>query len=313
MVPEAHDAGSPLISVCIPVHQGGVHLERAVRSILDQDVDGLELVVRDNGSTDGSADVVRGFDDPRVRLERTETTVPMAENWARTVALATGEFVKVVCADDVLAPGALRTQIGALRADPGLALAAGRTDMIDAENRVLFAGRHLPRALLGTRTESEVCRAVVRHGGNPIGPPAAATFRRAHFEAVGGFRPELVFCMDLDLWVRLCAMGGLHGDRRTGASFRVHPGSASAATSREQFAMQREFTRRLAARTDAGVRPVDRAAGVVGRYGAMARRHALFAYGTLRRDRAATATVTATTPVAGADPAPATPGPSPRP
>lgn len=285
MASEPRDAGSPAISVCIPVYQGGVYLERAIRSVLDQDVDGLELVVRDNGSTDGSAEVVRGFDDPRIRLERAETTVPLEENWARTVALATGEFVKIVCADDVLAPGTLRSQTEVLRADPTLALAAGRTDMIDAEDRVLFTGRHLPRPLLGTRSETEVCRAVVRHGGNPIGPPAAATFRRAHFEAIGGFRPELVFCMDLDLWVRLCAMGGLHGDPRTGASFRVHPGSASAATSREQFASQREFTRRLAARTDAGVRRRDRAAGVVGRYGAMARRHALFVYSTLRRAR----------------------------
>lgn len=272
-----------MVSVCVPVYQGGVYLERAIRSVLDQDVDGLELIVRDNGSTDGSADVVRGFEDPRIRLERAEDTVPLAENWARVVGLARGEFVKVVCADDMLAPGALRSQLAALRADRSLALAVGRTDMVDADDRVLFRGRHLPRSVLGTRSATDVHRAVVRHGGNPIGPPVAGTFRRADFEAVGGFRDELEFTMDLDLWVRLLARGGMHGDRATAASFRVHPGSASAATSREQFATQREFTRRLVADPAAGIRRRDRAAGVVGSYAAMARRCALFLYSTLRR------------------------------
>lgn len=283
MAPARHEGDPPAVSVCIPVYQGGVYLERAIRSVLDQDVDGLELVVRDNGSTDGTADVVRGFDDPRIRLERAEDTVPLAENWARTLDLARGEFAKLLCADDLLAPGALRRQVGALRADPSLALTAGRTDMIDADDRVMFPGRHLPRSVLGTRTPTEVVRAVVRHGGNPIGPPAAVTFRRAHFEAVGGFRPELLFTMDLDLWVRLLRRGRLHGDRRSAASFRVHAGSASAVTSREQFATQREFTRRLVADQQEVIRRRDRVAGVAGTYGAMARRYALFLYGSLRR------------------------------
>ncbi|MFP5022105.1 glycosyltransferase [Pseudonocardia phyllosphaerae] len=286
-----HD--TPVLSVCIPVYQGAEHLERTLHSVLEQEVrtpdGGMEVVVRDNASTDGSADVVASFDDPRIRLERATETVPMAENWTRTIELARGEFVKIVCADDVVAPGSLAEQVERLRADPHLALAVGRTDMVDDTDRVLFAGRHLPRSILGTCDANDVLRTVVRHGGNPIGPPAAAMFRRADFDAIGGLDPELLFTMDLDLWVRLLRHGNLHGDRRTAAGFRIHPGSASAATSKEQFATQREFTRRLVASPYASIRKRDRAIGTVGSYAALARRYGLFVYGTLRRPADASA------------------------
>lgn len=273
---------SPAVSVCIPVYQGAEYLERTLRSILTQDVD-LEVVVRDNGSTDGSSDVVHAVGDPRVRLIRVEDTVPMAENWARTVELARGALVKIVCADDLVAPGSLAEQVATLTADRSLAMAVGRTDMIDSDGRTLVPNRHLPRSLLGPRAAVDVLRAVVRHGGNPIGPSAAVTFRRAHYEAIGGVDGTLLFTMDLDLWVRLLQHGGLHGDRRSAAAFRIHPGSASAAATRAQFAIQREFTRQLIRDAEPVIRRRDRAIGVAGSYAALARRCGLFALGNLRK------------------------------
>lgn len=280
------DPSSPAVSVCVPVYQGAAHLEATLRSVLDQDAD-LEVVVRDNGSTDGSSDVVRALGDPRIRLVRVETTVPMAQNWARTVDLARASRVKIVCADDLVAPGSLARQVATLTADPSLAMAVGRTDMIDGAGRTLFANRHLPRALLGSRPAADVLRAIVRHGGNPIGPSAAVTFRREHYEATGGVDDTLLFTMDLDLWVRLLRHGGLHGACGTAASFRVHAGSASAAATRAEFAVQREFTRRLIRESEPVIRRRDRAIGVVGSYTALARRYGLFVLGGLRRPAAA--------------------------
>jgi len=272
----------PQVSVCVPVYQGAEYIGTAIESVLAQSFGSFELVVRDNGSTDGTADIVRSFGDPRIRLERAETTVPMPDNWNRTVALSRAPLVKVICADDVLRPGALGDQVRLLQADPSVAVSAGRVDMIDAADRVLFANRHVNRHLVGARSRTEVLRTVVRHGGNPIGPSVSVTFRRKDFDAVGGFDGTLLFTMDLDMWVRLLAFGNLHGDRRTAGAFRVHPNSESAAATREQFAIQRKFTDDLIRDAGPVIRRRDVAAGKVGAYTALARRYALFLTTSLR-------------------------------
>ncbi len=272
----------PQVSVCVPVYQGAEFIGRAIESVLAQSYESFELVVRDNGSTDRTAEIVGSFDDPRIRLKRTESTVPMPENWNRTVALSRAPLVKVVCADDVLRPDALGAQVRTLQADPSIAVSAGRVDMIDTRERVLFANRHIGRSLVGTHSRAEVLRTVVRHGGNPIGPAVSVTFRRRDFDAVGGFDGTLLFTMDLDMWVRLLEHGRLHGDRRTAGAFRVHPHSESAAATRKQFAIQRDFTAALIRDAGPAIRRRDLAAGTVGAYTALARRYALFLTAMLR-------------------------------
>ena len=274
--------GEPQVSVCVPVYQGAEYVGRAIESVLAQSFGSFELVVRDNGSTDGTAEVVRSFADPRIRFERAETTVSMPDNWNRTVALSRAPLVKVVCADDVLRPGALGEQVRTLQDDRSVAVAAGRVDMIDSADRVLFANRHVGRHLVGSHRRTDVLRTVVRHGGNPIGPSVSVTFRREDFDAVGGFDGTLLFTMDLDMWVRLLEHGTLHGDRRTAGAFRVHADSESAAATREQFAIQRKFTDDLVRHAGGVIRRRDVAAGTIGAYTALARRYALFLTASLR-------------------------------
>ncbi|MDQ4115652.1 MAG: hypothetical protein M3235_01680, partial [Actinomycetota bacterium] len=153
---------------------------------------------------------------------------------------------------------------------------------IDHADRVLFSNRHVDRPLVGTHSRAEVLRAVVRHGGNPIGPSVTVTFRRKDFDAVGGFDGTLLFTMDLDMWVRLLEYGGMHGDRRTAGAFRVHADSESAAATREQFAIQRRFTENLVRDAGPVIRRRDVVVGRVGAYGALARRYALFLTASLR-------------------------------
>ena len=72
-----------MVSVCVPCLNGAAHLETAVRSALDQTHADIEVVICDNASTDGSADLARRLaaEDPRVRVHRNPETLPMAANW----------------------------------------------------------------------------------------------------------------------------------------------------------------------------------------------------------------------------------------
>lgn len=278
---ESAPAARPAVSICIPVHQGAEHVGRAVRSAVDQTFRDVEIVVRDNGSTDGTSDVVRSFDDPRIRLERCEDLVPLAENWNRAVGLCRAPLIKVVCADDVLAPDCLTRQVPAM-ADPTIALSAGRIDMLDEDGRMIV-GNCGVRGLVGTHDGREAVRRIVQHGGNPIGPPISGLFRRSAFDAVGGFDGSRVFLMDLDLWARLLRQGRLHGIGESVAGYRISASTVSGRAGRAEFRGQRTFTAELARRWHVPRQDVVR--GAVGAYTALARRLGLVAVTRWRRWR----------------------------
>ena len=234
----------PHISVCIPVYQGASTLAATLRSVLASGRADFEVVIRDNGSTDGTSDVIAGFDDPRIRIIRSEKTLPLPANWRATVDQARGELIKVVCADDLIHPDCLATQ-AALLEDPSLALVACRRDFIDGNGKVLTRSAGLP-GLLGRRGVHEVARAAVRFGINPVGEPACVMFRRRDYEAIGGFDGSNVFAMDIDAWLRILTRGDMFGQSESHAAFRMWTESFSNSHNRQQLDDHIRFLRRVA-------------------------------------------------------------------
>ena len=176
--------------MCIPVYNGETFLAETMRSVLDQTYRDFELVVLDNASTDAQRPdraVLRrppgpGRDATR-RRSRSPTTGAGRSSSCRA------PLVKLVCADDLLHPRCLEYQVGPMEADPGLAVVAARRHMIDEHSRVIVPRRGLA-GLTGVRSSVEVARRVVRNGANPIGEPNGVLFRREHYFAVGGWRPD---------------------------------------------------------------------------------------------------------------------------
>ena len=213
----------PSVSVCIPVYRGEQFLAETIRSVLDQTYRDFELVVLDNASPDDSGRIARSFGDHRIRVETNLTTLPQPENWREAVRLCRAPLIKLLCADDLLHPRCLEYQVGPMEADPGLAVVAARRHMIDERSRVLVPRRGLI-GLTGVRSSVEVARHVVRSGANPIGEPGGVLFRRAHYFAVGGWRPDHRFVMDLDLWIRLLQHGEFLGLPETARRVPHRPG-----------------------------------------------------------------------------------------
>jgi glycosyltransferase involved in cell wall biosynthesis len=97
-----------LVSICIPTHNRMAMLAEALRSALHQDCVGYEVVVSDNASTDGSADMVADIRDPRVRLLRQPTNIGSVANHNACVSAALGTWILFLHDDDVLLPGGLK-------------------------------------------------------------------------------------------------------------------------------------------------------------------------------------------------------------
>ncbi|WP_262338924.1 glycosyltransferase [Gordonia sp. CNJ-863] len=229
---------------CVPAAD---HLRATLASVTAQRLDEMEIVVLDNNSTDGTAEILGKARDGRIRVERNKTTLPLADNWNAAVESARGDLIKLLCADDLISPDCIERQASILSDDSDVALVACRVDMIDDAGRAVRRDRGL-RGLTGRRPSREVIRKVVRSGGNPLGPPAAVMFRRRDFDAVGGFDGDFTFPMELELWTRLLRTGSFVGDPATLASFRVSSTSITSTLGmRTQMSEHHEFVQRLAA------------------------------------------------------------------
>ena len=265
----------PSVSVCIPVYRGEQFLAETIRSVLDQTYRDFELVVLDNASPDDSGRIARSFGDHRIRVETNLTTLPQPENWREAVRLCRAPLIKLLCADDLLHPRCLEYQVGPMEADPGLAVVAARRHMIDERSRVLVPRRGLI-GLTGVRSSVEVARHVVRSGANPIGEPGGVLFRRAHYFAVGGWRPDHRFVMDLDLWIRLLQHGEFLGLPETLAAFRIGQESLSADNEATIYAEQKAYIEELGATSHLQVRTSDILMGRMRAPLGRARRRVLF-------------------------------------
>jgi glycosyltransferase involved in cell wall biosynthesis len=253
----------PAVSVIMTAFNRDRYIGAAIESVLAQTFTDFELVVLDNACTDGSAEIVRGFSDPRIRLERNAETVPVTENFQRAVAHARAPLVKVLNADDLLAPTVLAEQVAVMDADPTLTLVSCRHDLVDDDDRVIARGRALRTTdLLGRRDATTVLRRIVRHRGSPIGVPGNMLFRRDAFDAVGGF-PDNGYALDVGLAARLVTRGGFFGMPESLSAFRLASGSITSSSRRRNMALQHRFLRELRAEHSDVVRRRDVALGLV--------------------------------------------------
>lgn len=110
----------PRVSICIPSFNNGSHIGFAIKSALCQTFGDIEVVVVDNDSSDDSEMVVQSFGDERIRFSKNSENIGMTRNWNKCISMASGEFVCLLCADDMLLPTFVARTVSMLAAHPNL-------------------------------------------------------------------------------------------------------------------------------------------------------------------------------------------------
>jgi glycosyltransferase involved in cell wall biosynthesis len=230
----------PPVSICVPVYNAERWLADALESALGQTFPDFELVVVDNASTDRTAAVVRGFDDPRIRLERQTVRVGAVANHNRAVALARGTFVKFLHADDLLRPDCLEHMVGLAREDPGIALVFAPREVLlepgfEPDWAEKFARPHEHFVGLGRVNDGRMLFRQLLTAGfeeNWIGEPSAVLLRREPLERAGLLNERLFQIADLELWARLAVAHRIGFVDRILSVYRHHEASGTAANAR---------------------------------------------------------------------------------
>lgn len=234
---------APLLSVIIPTRNRARLLAEAIRSALPALPFPHEILVSDNASTDETAQAAAEISG--IRYVKRAALLPMAEHWNQCVSEASGKYVKILCDDDWLLPGALEREVAQLEKNPQLAACASARKEVtaDGKNTVRVQGPKETEILSG-----ESIFAAMLRDENTLGPPSSVTFRR---DAFTGFPADYAYAADWAAWIRLADKGPVSFLREAGACFRLHDSNL---TNRyveegtdfvEVMALRRECLRRL--------------------------------------------------------------------
>ncbi len=183
---------SPAISVLLAVHDGAPWVSEAVSSVLTQTLRDIELIVVDDGSTDATAELLAGFRDVRLRVER-QARAGLTGSLNRALALARAPLVARLDADDVAVPERLGLQRAFLDAHPDVGLVGGAAREIDPDGRLV-------REVRPPTADDAIRRTLIRR--NPF-VHSSVTMRRDLVGQVGGYDERWPVAQDYDLWMRL--------------------------------------------------------------------------------------------------------------
>lgn len=235
----------PRISVCIPLYNGYPYIGEAVQSVLEQTYSDWELVVTDDGSTDGSREVVNSFQDSRIRYLPNPVKLGAEGNWNRCVAEARGAYVKLLCHDDRIHPECLSRQLAAFEApeNASCSFVACARRVIGPHGRKIITTRWKKRDIL--IPAQNAIRSIVRSGRNPVGEPCAVLFRFSEWKRLGGFNAVHPYVIDLHFWTRLLSLGGCFYMADPLCDFRISSTSWSAQLASEQAKHYQAFIKSL--------------------------------------------------------------------
>ena len=182
---------TPLVSIVLPTYKRAHVLPLAIRSVLAQTYGNWELIVVSDNSPDNTEEVVKAFDDPRIRYYRNDPNLRLPRTLNRGFSLAQGEYLTWTSDDNMLAPEAIARMVETLQ--------CGESDFVFADY-FEFADTDPKGAPLDIRPV-RLPDAPDMAKGNSIG--ACFMYTRAVYARVGDYDPDLFLNEDYDYWMRI--------------------------------------------------------------------------------------------------------------
>jgi len=218
------------------------HLSALIDSLAQQDYDNLEIIATVTPTKDGSE---QALENANIRVVVTPPGTTAAENWTKATEIASGEFIKLICQDDLLYSQAISAQVGDLNKFPQAVMAIAKRDIIDSKGKILFAGRGLNGLDGPIIAGAQALRETYLRGGNVFGEPLAVLFRTNALQAAMPWRDDNPLMLDLNTYTRLAPLGDVALRHESIGAFRVSASSWSTTLASQQLKQtqiwQREY------------------------------------------------------------------------
>lgn len=238
---------SPAISVVMPAYNAQRYLKPAIRSILAQTFTDFEFIIIDDGSVDRTAEIVRSFRDPRIRLLENGQNRGIVDTLNRGLEAAQGRYIARMDADDKAYPQRFARQFAFMEAHPEVAIAGSCVRKIDSFG-LPFEREELP-------TDHDGILAALFVGGGYVIRHPSFLGRTEVIRAIGGYRKEAEWSEDWDLYVRASKAGQLANIPEVLLDYRFHGKSVNASKYKTQ--VENKVRMLAAVRREYGLPEVD--------------------------------------------------------
>jgi hypothetical protein len=212
----------PFWSVMIPVYNSSKYLAKTLESVLEQDPGPARMqieVVDGHSTVDLPEPVVKRVAGDRVSLFRHDRRMYMAQNWNSCIERARGEWVHILHSDDFVLPGFYSRLEASLKNRSDVGAAFTRWTTVDE------TGRILEPAAPQLKTAGILPDGLDRLASAQVIQFPAMVVRKSAYEEVGGFRSDLTYALDWEMWVRLAARYPVWYEPELLACYRVHKAS----------------------------------------------------------------------------------------
>jgi len=215
-------SSNPLVSVCIPSYNSADFIEETIRSVLSQTYPNIEIIITDDASTDDTVKIIeelRAISPLPMIVKFLENNLGIEGNWNVAISHASGDYIKLLPADDTLDPECIATQLAQFtRYGDRIALTFSARNIITRTGKHLMTARFYNDEYIDSRQLVKRC---IIAGTNVIGEPGAVLFPRTLALTAGKFNGQYPYVIDLDFWLRLLEHGDAVAIRTALSTFRI--------------------------------------------------------------------------------------------
>jgi glycosyltransferase involved in cell wall biosynthesis len=257
------------VSAITPTYNHEKFIRPCIESLLAQTWSDWEQIALDDGSTDGTAKIVRSYSDSRIHhiYQENAGIEALAHTYNRALRLCRGELIAILEGDDMWPPEKLTRMVSAFD-DPSVVLAYGEMSEVNVDgkhakriSRTARIRKSLPRRVLFNDPPPTAVPHMLTYYGHSMIPASTVLIRRSALEVIGGFQhvPGQRY-VDFPTFIRLSTQGKFHYTAEVMGYRRMHPQSATARFMPEMLETAQKFRRELMADSCFGLTEVDRRA-----------------------------------------------------
>ena len=206
---------APKVSICIPTYNRKEYLKETLDSILAQTYKNYEIVIVDDGSTDGTSDMIKTVDYPVTYHWQENGGDAAARN--KLIELATGDYISFIDSDDLLMPDAVERMVRAMQTETEDVVVYGSYYRIDRDGNVYGKCK---RKLRSGNITRHLFETILVHA-------CGSMFPEKILKAASPFETSLKVCSDYDLWLRLSTKYRFIALHKPTFKRRRHPGNLS--------------------------------------------------------------------------------------